>query len=160
MELGATVCTPRNPGCGLCPWKKDCAAHRLGIAAELPRRAEKREKPVRYGRVFWIYKKDGRFLIHKREDKGLYGGMYQLPTGAWLDKKPETPPEFGGTKPYDVTVRHSFTHFDLVLEIWGGPAGRKNPVAGGVWAGAEDIDAYALPSLMKKAIRLCLSRRL
>ncbi len=54
MDLGATICTPRNPACGLCPWREDCDARRLGIAAALPARAAKPERPVRRGIAFWV----------------------------------------------------------------------------------------------------------
>src|ERR1035437_3879589 len=54
MELGATVCMPRKPKCGSCPWTKSCAAYKQGIAEELPRKIAKAKNPVRYGRVFWI----------------------------------------------------------------------------------------------------------
>jgi A/G-specific adenine glycosylase len=152
MELGATVCTPRAPKCGACPWRASCAAFKKGNAAELPRKLAKKAKPVRYGRVFWITRADGKFRIEKREGQGLYEGMYQLPTTDWVDKKSfpalKSP---GRMEPSGLTVRHSFTHFDLVLEIWRGHAGDR----GGVWISREELSEYALPSLMKKAVRLC-----
>jgi len=158
MELGATVCTPKKPKCPACPWNKDCAARRLGIAEELPRRAAKKTKPVRYGHVCWITRPDGRFCIHKRAGTGLYEGMYQLPTTEWTDKKTTSPPFFPGLRleRTGVTVRHSFTHFDLVLEIWRGRARGRAPVEKDLWITADQLEKYALPSLMKKAIRLCL----
>ncbi|MFH1159195.1 MAG: A/G-specific adenine glycosylase, partial [Pseudomonadota bacterium] len=56
MELGATVCSPRKPKCGICPWQEPCRARSLGIAEELPHRIPKILKPTRYGKVFWIRK--------------------------------------------------------------------------------------------------------
>jgi A/G-specific adenine glycosylase len=152
MELGATVCTPRNPKCGGCPWAASCAAKKLGIAESLPHKLKKKTKPVRYGRVYWTMRPDGTFLIGKRPGKGLYAGMYQLPTTEWLEKKSGLPK--GRGKPLGLEVRHSFTHFDLVLEIWSAPpAGR-----GGKWILPRDMEDYALPSLMQKVIRLCLDK--
>ena len=88
MELGATVCTPRNPKCGSCPWQSGCLARQKGIQDTLPRKMAKAAKPVRYGKVFWLVNAKGDFAIEKRQSKGLYEGMYQLPTTAWLvDKK-------------------------------------------------------------------------
>src|SRR6056297_1691434 len=49
MDLGATICTPRNPACGICPWRTPCRARAAGIAAGLPARAPKTPKPTRYG---------------------------------------------------------------------------------------------------------------
>ncbi|MDF3025106.1 MAG: mutY [Alphaproteobacteria bacterium] len=123
MELGATVCTPRKSKCPLCPWREDCAARKLGIQEELPRKLPKAVKPVRYGKVYWISNAKGEFLIHKRAE---------------------------------AEVRHSFTHFDLVLDIWSGDT--KNPaLEQSVWITAKNLDDYALPTLMKKAIRLCMN---
>lgn len=161
MELGATVCTPRKPKCGLCPWKEDCAARKKGIAEKLPRKLAKTDKPVRYGKVFWISDREGRFLIHKREGQGLYEGMYQLPTTDWVTdkaaaKKLASPVKISGLEPFGAEVRHSLTHFDLILEIWHG-SNTKNPQAAGVWIMPENLDQYALPTLMKKAIRLCVN---
>ncbi|MBI1216878.1 MAG: A/G-specific adenine glycosylase [Alphaproteobacteria bacterium] len=164
MELGATVCTPRKPKCGLCPWKDDCAARRKGNAEELPRKLAKAAKPVRYGKVFWLSDGKGRFLIHKRAGQGLYGGMYQLPTTEWItDRKAaaKLPAPFQETIkpcPLGESVRHSLTHFDLVLEIWTAKAPRAGTVKGleeACWIHSENIGDYGLPTLMRKAIGLC-----
>ncbi len=44
MDLGATICTPRNPKCGLCPWNKSCQARALGIEEKLPRKVKAKAK--------------------------------------------------------------------------------------------------------------------
>src|SRR5207248_1778804 len=54
MDLGAVLCTPRRPRCVLCPWRDNCAAAAAGIQESLPARAEKPERPRRYGVVFWL----------------------------------------------------------------------------------------------------------
>ena len=59
MDLGATVCTPRAPACGICPLVSACAARRAGVAAELPRRAEKAARPVRHGTAWLALRDDG-----------------------------------------------------------------------------------------------------
>ena len=58
MDLGATLCTPRRPRCGECPWRERCAAFKAGNPEDYPRRKRKAEKPRRYGVVFWT--KSGR----------------------------------------------------------------------------------------------------
>lgn len=163
MELGATVCTPRNPKCGICPWQADCKGRKQGIAQDLPRKLPKTIKPVRYGKVFWVAGDDGTFLIEKRSAKGLYEGMYQLPTTEWVTDKAAVQklpsPHSIIAKNMDVVVKHSFTHFDLVLEIWAGKLakGKKHKIAGGTWILPKQSTDFALPTLMKKAIRLCSS---
>ena len=186
MELGATVCTPRKPKCGGCPWQKSCRAYSLGITEELPRKSVKAKNPIRYGKVFWIQKKSGSFLIEKRPCKGLYEGMYQLPTTVWTQEKApprsaaETdrgafaPPRsaaetnrgaFAPPHLYDkqlrfkslnATVQHTFTHFDLVLEIWTAQPRKGFRAYKGKFVSVAEIEAYALPSLMQKVMKLCL----
>lgn len=165
MELGATVCTPRNPKCHLCPWQKDCRAVKLGITEELPRKLPKAVKPIRYGKAFWIQNKSGAFLIEKRTSKGLYEGMYQLPTTEWVTDKAKAKkllaPYSSNMRfiPLEVTVKHSFTHFDLVLEIWGAlPSVRRRKIKGD-FISLKDLDRYALPTLMKKAVKLCVKAK-
>jgi A/G-specific adenine glycosylase len=160
MELGATVCTPRKPKCGLCPWAGVCAARKKGLVEELPRKVEKARKPVRYGKVFYISNKRGEFLIHKRTGQGLYEGLYQLPTTEWignraLAKKLAAPAGFARLESLGAEVRHSFTHFDLILEIWHGHDTKNAKLAHAAWISTDNVDEYALPTLMKKAIRLC-----
>lgn len=161
MELGATVCTPRKPRCGSCPWREDCAARKKGIAEDLPRKLAKAAKPVRYGKVFYIGNGSGEFLIHKREGTGLYEGLYQLPTTDWIGnraeaKKLKAPLRAAKMESLGAEVRHSFTHFDLILEIWTGHT-KNAGLMGATWVSAENIEQYALPTLMKKAIRLCVN---
>lgn len=163
MELGATVCTPRKPKCSLCPWRQDCRARAAGIAEELPRKLPKAAKPQRIGRVFWITNAKGDFLIEKRTGKGLYEGLYQLPTTEWRDRKEMPAPDLPGLKQVRLSdagasVRHSFTHFDLVLDIWTGKSARAAG-PGQVWVSPKNMDKYALPTLMKKAALLCLGDR-
>ncbi|MEO1551745.1 MAG: A/G-specific adenine glycosylase, partial [Pseudomonadota bacterium] len=47
MDLGATICTPRSPACGICPWRDPCAARRAGTAADLPKKTPKKKTPTR-----------------------------------------------------------------------------------------------------------------
>jgi len=75
MDLGATVCTPRNPRCGDCPWTDRCFARREGIAETLPRRMARKAVLTRYGAAFWIERSDGAVLLRRRPEKGLLGGM-------------------------------------------------------------------------------------
>ncbi len=119
MDLGATICIPRTPRCSLCPVSEFCQAFKAGVQADLPAKIAKKARPQRRGRVYWLKTKDGRIAYEKRSDDRMLGGMPGLPTTDW-DKsghafdagrlaKPETP-VYG-------TVYHTFTHFDLSLDI-------------------------------------------
>jgi A/G-specific adenine glycosylase len=75
MDLGATICTPRRPACGLCPLRPNCAADAAGLAEVLPYREVKTERPMRRGKAFVALRADGAVLLRERPLKGLLGGM-------------------------------------------------------------------------------------
>ena len=83
MDLGATICTPKNPACALCPWNDGCAAHARGDAETFPRKAPKREGTLRRGAAFVVLRADGFVLVRTRPAKGLLGGMTEVPTTQW-----------------------------------------------------------------------------
>jgi len=163
MDLGATVCRPRNPLCGACPLQESCKGYRQGVAAQLPRPAVKGIKPRRYGVAFWVENDEEEILLEKRPDKGLLAGLIGLPTTPWR----ETPwLESEGLKAEDLTdvkaweylpgnVRHTFTHFHLELRI---AKGRSNAPQNGLWSSLENLKSHALPALMKKVIRAVMER--
>ncbi len=149
MDLGATVCTPKSPDCGVCPWQAHCAAFATGAPETYPRRAAKAERPHRYGVAFRI-ECDGAFWLVRRSDKGLLGGMAALPTTEWRAKK-WTRAEAIAQAPVQAAwekvgqVRHVFTHFALTLDVYAADA----KVTGDGWWG----DATVLPTVFKKAAR-------
>ena len=159
MDLGAVLCTPRRPRCVLCPWRGDCAAAAAGIQESLPARAEKPERPVRYGVVFWLEREDGAVMLRRRPEKGLLGGMIELPSTPWR----ETPwgedataaaPVSTEWTPLPGTVQHGFTHFRLELAVM---AGRTTAPPDGIWARPDEFKNYAFPTLTKKLVNYALS---
>lgn len=164
MDLGATVCTPKRPSCLICPLHKQCAAHALGIAARLPAKQPKPERPVRYGTAFVALSETGQVLVRRRPETGLLARMLEVPSTAWLD----CPPSAGEAlrvAPVQCdwwhvpgTVVHTFTHFrlevdvyraivpdDTALTFWA-DAGRCQ------WVPRRDLRQKALPSAMRKII--------
>ena len=157
MDLGATICTPRAPACGLCPWASGCEARYRGIADELPRKAPKRPRPTRHGAAFWIERGDGAVLLRRRPDKGLLGGMIEVPSSDWTVSGPtdvaaEAPVPARWTA-LGRRIEHTFTHFHLVLTLWRAETGDFSlPVGDYRWVGPEDMQRQALPSLMRKVV--------
>lgn len=157
MELGATVCMPRRPKCGGCPWRDDCTGYARGDAATLPRRAPKKARPVRYGVVFWAEDSDGRVLLRKRADKGLLAGLYEVPSTPWretpisLDGAVSDAPVTADWTPVAGEVVHVFTHFRLVLQV---VRGRTDAANKGDWVAPAAFGDYALPTVMKKVAKL------
>lgn len=153
MDLGATICTPRAPACGICPWRDPCAARAAGDPERLPRRTEKPAKPVRHGIAWLALRDDGAVLAETRPARGLLGGMLALPSTDWTEAGPAGAPPFPATwRDLGVEARHTFTHFHLILRVHGARVPTDAP---GDFRAAGDLDA-ALPTVMKKALRLGL----
>ncbi len=155
MDLGATVCTPRSPKCLMCPWQADCCAQALGIAETLPRRAPKAERPLRRGLVFWTARSDGAVLLRRRPERGLLGGMMEVPSSDWAAREPADiacAPVSADWRELPGQVSHGFTHFQLELNVLAARV-RKNAKAEGVWIMPETFGDHALPTLTKKVVR-------
>jgi A/G-specific adenine glycosylase len=156
MDLGATICSPRNPRCLLCPLASACQARARGIQEQLPVKAPRKAKPRRTGTAFWI-ERDGRVWLVTRPGHGMLGGMRALPDDNWSarrDGSGEGP--LAGAWRAGGVVAHGFTHFDLELglAIYAGDS-MGEPVGGEWWPIAE-LDAAGLPTLFAKAARLAL----
>lgn len=139
MDLGATVCTPTNPKCTLCPWKKECVAYKKKIQESIPK-IKKLEKKDVSGQVYWWQNSKGEYLIRQRTEKGLLHGLWEFPwrEGSLLKGK-------------YATITHVFTHFKLTLQIV--PKRPPFEVQSGVWAKPKDFEKYPFSTLMKKVIK-------
>ena len=80
MELGALVCTPKNPSCGDCPLKKDCAARKQGVQPDYPVKAQKGPVPVRKRTAVIVTDEAGRVLLVQNKEGGLLKGLWELPS--------------------------------------------------------------------------------
>jgi len=152
MDLGATVCTPRAPACGLCPWAGACRGHAAGVARELPRRAAKRAKPVRHGIAYLARRKDGAWLLERRPEAGLLGGMLGWPGTDWTEAPPvEAPPAAADWRAVPGEVRHTFTHFHLRLALRAAELPMDAEPARGSFLAPAEFRPADLPTLMRKA---------
>ncbi len=161
MDLGATVCVPRNPRCVICPLMAGCKARKQGLAEELPRRAPKAEKPTRRGLAFVLARKDGAILLRRRPEKGLLGGMDEVPSSAWREGRFVEATALGEApvparwQVMDGLVRHTFTHFHLELVVARATATTARlgeQVPGAVWCPLDRLTERALPTVMRKVI--------
>ena len=148
MDLGATICTPKSPACGICPWNQPCAARRVGVQAELPRKMAKPPKPIRRGTV-WIARRADALLLERRPDRGLLGGMLGFPGDGWDGA--------GGPAPATVEwhdageVRHTFTHFHLYLDVRTAEVPVDFLVTRGEFMPQSVFRPSDLPTVMRKA---------
>jgi A/G-specific adenine glycosylase len=158
MDLGATICTPKNPACGICPWMGACAAQARGDAESFPRKAPKVEGNMRYGASFVVTRADGHVLVRSRPTKGLLGGMTEVPSTAWTPVFDETAafkeaPVKAKWRRLPGVVEHGFTHFPLQQTVYVArvPARTKAP-SGMRWVPLADLHGEALPNVMRKVV--------
>ena len=149
MDLGATICTPRNPACGMCPWMPDCKGRAAGIAATLPRKLPKVAKPTRVGTVWLARREDGAMLLERRPDRGLLGGTLGFPGPGW-DGAIGAAPLRADWQAAGI-VRHSFTHFHLDLSVLAAGVAQQVRPLRGEFLGANLFSPLDLPTLMRKA---------
>ncbi len=83
MDLGATICAPKNPACVICPLSPVCAGRAGGDPARFPVKGQKPVRPLRRGAAFYILRADGAVLVRTRPQKGLLGGMTEIPGTPW-----------------------------------------------------------------------------
>lgn len=177
MELGATVCTPRAPGCGDCPVRGWCRARVAGTVTERPARRPRRKVPrVEYVAVV-VVGGDG-ILLRKRPDSGLLAGMWEFPSAELAgDEKPRHDGiataaarqlEDLGVPARPTTplhpVRHAFTHLHATYHpviclrhptpprhAPGGSGPSRAPHASNhAWVPLADLDHFALPVAQQK----------
>jgi len=146
MDLGATICRPKQPDCPRCPLADGCQAFASGTPEAFPAPKAKRVRPHRHGIAWWI-ERDGTVWLTRRTAKGMLGGMAALPGLEWS----EAPP----TVPAIATVSHGFTHFTLDLHI----THRAEPVGEGWWQPIDQLAQAGLPTLYVKAANAILARR-
>jgi A/G-specific adenine glycosylase len=164
MDLGATVCTPRNPACVLCPWRDSCAACRQGVAEDLPVKPAKEARPTRHGVAFWAQRKDGSVLMRRRPEQGLLGGMMEIPSTDWrpvpwdLDEALLRAPAAARWRALPGMVSHSFTHFHLRLTVLAGQPLSPQERTEGFWCPLAGLDDKALPTVMRKVVRHVLGK--
>jgi len=164
MDLGATICTPRRPACGLCPVRGHCHGFAQGLAEALPYREAKTERPTRRGAAFVALRSDGAVLLRQRPPRGLLGGMLETPCSPWEESRRngrslvEHAPIRASWRKLPGLIAHTFTHFHLELSVYRADVGLKarpkraaEPELCGFVA-RRDLAKAALPSVMRKVL--------
>ena len=160
MDLGATVCVPANPRCGLCPLAELCLARLRGHQGLYPRKAARKALPEEVAAVGVVARGD-RILIARRRREGLLGGLWELPGGK---VRP-------GERPADAVVReetgveaavagklmvarHAYSHFRVTLHVFRCRylAGVAKPISSDAvkWVRLDRLDRYAFPAVNRK----------
>ena len=181
MDLGATVCTPKAPACGVCPFSGSCAARGRGDADSFPRKKRKAVGRTRRGAAFVAVRADGHVLVRRRAPKGLLGGMTEVPTTEWrthfvaahaIADAPKFPGLRSTTSPDAASkasreiswhrvpgvVTHVFTHFPLELIVLLARLPKSAPAPEGMhWIDRDGIAGAALPTVMRKVLAHALA---
>lgn len=152
MDLGAAICIPKTPKCTMCPVHYGCKARKMGVEASLPAKKKKAANPQKFGYVYWI-KKDDQVLLQQRPDTEMLGGMHGFPCTDWVHKSDKenivTPENIIINEDLDVSIFHSFTHFDLELHLM--RASIEKPLKPDMkWVSIQDFKPDTLPTLFKK----------
>ena len=162
MEMGATMCTPRNPACLLCPVRESCRGFAQGIAQELPHKAKKKPQRVELRAVLLVFCGE-RVLVVRRSER-LLGGLFVFP-----DVLEESDPSAlcarmeaqGLSVAYDGLLghaRHVFTHIIWEMDIHALLAERMADVPEGQWVTGEELERLPLPTAVKRARELAMAR--
>lgn len=153
MDLGATVCTPRQPDCDACPWAGMCRAKARGTVDLRPLRKTRPRVPeiVHRVTVFLCAPLDGdaAVLLRRRPEDGLLGGLWECPTavvegGASDDAE-------SGSQPLP-TVLHRYSHFRAEYRPSLVHVRERTSVEGMTWFTLKELTAVALPVAQRRIL--------
>jgi A/G-specific adenine glycosylase len=165
IDLGATVCVPRNPRCRVCPLASLCLARAHGEQDELPRRTKRKPFP-HHDVAVGIIRRGERLLIDRRKPEGLLGGLWEFPGGKRRENESlelclrrEAREELGirvkVIRPL-MSVRHAYTHFRITLHVYECRylSGRPRAIGCAAWRWVRpgELGRYAFPSANRKVI--------
>ncbi len=174
MDLGALICKPKKPDCAACPVNKYCMMAFNEKVEFYPKKVTKKPKKQLKARIFWVEKakkdhiwlkkgqktpKNTLILMQKRPEKGLLGNMMEFPSTEWLQRNidPNSQPDIG-IQVGEIT--HIFTHIKLLLSVWKINQTQLHEIDDLVlydhyqWVDLDQIQDYALPTLMQKVVKL------
>jgi A/G-specific adenine glycosylase len=160
MDLGSSICTPKKPACALCPLNDGCVARARGDQEIFPRKALKKAGALRRGAAFVVTRGDA-LLVRTRPEKGLLGGMTEVPGSDWLAAQDDKAALAQAPELKDLSrwhrktgvVTHVFTHFPLELVVYTAKvSARARAPAGMRWVPIATLKDEALPNVMRKAI--------
>lgn len=160
MDLGSSICTPRQPICTQCPWQADCKAYAGGNPEAYPYKTAKAKIPQKYAACFVLMNGQGKILLHKREEGGLLAGLWQFPATPFLPEPP-SPALLQQAQPcaiawqnHPTLVRHVFSHFKLEVAVFTGKLTRQKVFLTNLreyrWLDWPELATIGLPSLMRK----------
>jgi len=172
MDLGATLCTPRQPDCPRCPWQSHCAAYAAGDPRRWPVTDATKPLPFQVIGVGVVLNSAGEVLIDQRLEEGLLGGMWEFPGGKHEQGETietciarELKEELGIAVTVGaelITVDHAYSHKKLrfVVHLCDWVSGEPQPLASQQvrWVRPDDLGNYAFPAANARIIEALLGR--
>ena len=164
MELGALVCTPRQPECLACPLQTQCAAFRTGRTQSLPN-LPKRQASIARHFLALVVGQAGKYLVRQRPAGQVNAHLWEFPnvetTGKPADPRAQFQAGFGGA-PLELApllqVKHAITRYQMTLEAFLVTAGKIPAPAGTVWRTPAQMQALAFTSAHRKVLRALIAR--
>lgn len=166
MDLGATLCTPKNPSCLLCPWRNYCKAYQQNLQTQIPMKEASNPIPHKKIGVAVIRDENGKILIDRRLEEGLLGGMWEFPGGKIEPGETiqdciirEIKEEIGidiAVEDHLITINHAYTHFKITLNVYycRHLAGEPQTIECQEirWVTLDEIDQYPFPKANTRII--------
>ncbi len=120
MDLGATVCTPRNPACDHCPLSLHCEAKARGIVSELPVKSKKLQRKTVWQHFYLVGVDRGSLFVQRRPPHGLWPNLWEIPNLEVAEADAGKAQSEG----YHTlgTFKHVFTHLDMMITVFAGDA--------------------------------------
>ncbi|MBI3699342.1 MAG: A/G-specific adenine glycosylase [Afipia sp.] len=160
MDLGSSICTPKKPACVLCPLNDGCVAQARGDQETFPRKAPKKTGALRRGAAF-VVTRGNELLVRTRPEKGLLGGMTEVPNSDWLADQSDRialkqAPALKTVSRWHRkagVVTHVFTHFPLELVVYTTRVSARTRAPDNMrWVKIATLKDEAFPNVMRKVI--------
>ncbi|MCB0755376.1 MAG: A/G-specific adenine glycosylase [Flavobacteriales bacterium] len=153
MELGATVCTPKQPSCKVCPLSVACAAYRLGLQSALPVRTKKTKVRERFF-YYTIHLVDGQVPLKRRGDGDIWHGLYEFPlfeSDCRLNEEDLIYKLVSNNQLLSISeeYKHILSH-QRILGQFLVLSGSTRPEGNYTWVNVNDLSKFALPRLLNR----------
>jgi A/G-specific adenine glycosylase len=157
MDMGATLCTRRNPLCMHCPVAEGCVARQTGRQHELPTPKPKRaDRRARHTHMVVALRPDGSVFLRQRPPVGIWGGLWAAPVFDSADEARGYAAQMLGAEPTELpAIRHAFTHFDLTITPWLVRCQGQSAVmdaSDSLWYNARQPASIGLPAPVKSLL--------
>jgi A/G-specific adenine glycosylase len=161
MDLGATICLPKNPRCLICPLMEICVARINGTQAQRPVLKPKKEIP-HHTHAAGVIIKNRKVLLAKRPSKGLLGGMWEFPNGR-VEGKPDKGLESALETGYKLKVqigealgivKHAYTHFRVTVHAYRCELVSITENETMKWVNLEELDEYPMGKVDRQIARM------